>query len=248
MSGSTFRSSMAEQNAPQITTLSDISANMFAAFVLVLLMAAAAAASSGRAYRGSAAAGDRLVVERRPLQPGAMVRLLYDRRPGARGASIDLSRSTITLLVAGSKPREWRAPIPAAALIAALRLRGGGSAGHVRLYVFANDQYRTAIAAMKLAGARWREISIPLALRGRSGERWSHSFLRLTQIASDFVEFRFGLARLLQAGGRTGSGRARRALRGLSIGSIRARESPLVSGAHAAGPLERSRGDPGDRA
>lgn len=191
------------EDPAQITTLSDISANMFAAFILILIMVAAAAASR-QPIEGppKAAITDRDLhfVERAALDSKAMVDMLYDRRPGAPGASVDLFASRVTIsLGGGSQP----------ALASALPSLIGGRSAPVRLYVFANDQYEAVARTLAQAGLAWREISVPRALRSREGDDWASPFKELAREAVDPAQFRAGLARLLDAGeGRSPAARA----------------------------------------
>lgn len=193
------------EDAPQITTLSDISANMFAAFILILIMVAASAAS--RRPAASAPPGrtiterDLHFVQRQALDPQAMVKLLYDRRPGARGTSVDLFASGLALSAgAPSAPHLLNAGASETALANALKSALGAQSPPVRLYVFSNDHYATAAKVLAQSGFAWREISVPRALRRHDGDGWRPSFQALLREAGNFSAFRAGLARILQAG------------------------------------------------
>jgi hypothetical protein len=99
---------------PGFSVLSDISANMFAAFVLVLLLAAAFAQSRtpprSASTPGAASIGELELTSRTASAPNVMVQILFDRRPWAAGVSIDLmqSRLTVTLAHLGEGRSEQR--------------------------------------------------------------------------------------------------------------------------------------------
>ncbi|HUZ66901.1 MAG TPA: hypothetical protein VMU56_04470 [Beijerinckiaceae bacterium] len=192
------------EDAPQITTLSDISANMFAAFILILIMVAASAAS--RRPAASAPPGrtiterDLHFVQRQALDPQAMVRLLYDRRPGARGTSVDLFASGLALSAGAPSASGILTGGSEADLANALNSALGAQAGPVRLYVFSNKHYAATAKVLAQAGFAWREISVPRALRRHDGDGWRPSFRALLREAGNFSAFRAGLARILQAG------------------------------------------------
>lgn len=170
-------------------TLTDLSANIFAALFLILLILLATAGPQGpveaRRDLGSRA--------RAPLSAGALVELLRERLPRAPGLSLDLSASRIGTSVE-TAPGSGEAPF---AILDRLLARGEGrSMGPVRLYVFSPRLYAPVAERLERAGQPWREITVPAALRDPSGEGWSPAFLALPD---DPARFREGLARLLSA-------------------------------------------------
>src|SRR5690606_30739876 len=83
-----------------------------------------------------------------------------------------------------------------------------GLAGRpVRLYVFSNALYNPAAEALRRAGIRTVELTVPRALRDAAApdRGWSAAFLDLVGRAPDAASFRRELAALL-AGSAEGSG------------------------------------------
>ena len=191
----------------KVTTLSDMSANMFAAFLLILIMELSAASQRKPLHepdRRSVAPRNLQLVSRKPLSPPALVQFLYDRRPNAAGWSLDLFATRVVVSARGGD-ETLREPATAAANV---RAEANSLAGPVRLYVFANDLYNPVIAALDEKGVPHQEQSVPIALRDSGLDGWSASFTHLSRTAGSLPEFREGLARILNGGVRSASGAA----------------------------------------
>lgn len=159
------------------TVLTDLSANVFAALLLILLILLQAGADNHHSVPAPPVEAARLGArERTPLQAGALVSALHDRRPGAAGLSIDLT---------DAQP-------PPLDLI----LRSLDPALPVRLYVFSHRHYPAIAALLAGAGRRWEEISVPRVL-GDAATGWTPGFRALLARRSDLPRFRADLARLL---------------------------------------------------
>jgi hypothetical protein len=191
-----------KDNVPGFSVLSDISANMFAAFVLVLLLAAAFADSAAPKPGASAPGADSIekleLTSRTASAPSVMVQILFDRRPWAPGVSIDLMRSRLTVTapphasVSANVDRDSAATTLAAIL-------DGFPPSRARLYVFSNELYYPVASMLARLGG-FQEISVPAALRSADGSEWSKDFVRLSRSTTDANEFTDGLARLLEGG------------------------------------------------
>ena len=186
---------------PEVTTLSDISANMFAAFILILLMAVAAAAERRPPPQNPA---DRVVTQkdlrfvlRQALDPAAMLSLLYDRRPTAPGLSVDLFANRLVVTPASGKSTVLKR---SEATTEALRSRIDAQPGPARLYVFSNAFYGPVADAFDGGRLSYKELSVPVALRRADLDGWSDDFEALAAHSDNFLRFRDGLARILGGG------------------------------------------------
>lgn len=186
--------------------LSDMSANMFAAFLLILIVTIALA-SRHPPQKIEAATGhpDRklAIVERAPLAARQMIELLRDRGGGAGGASLDVFDDHVS------------ADLFSDHHTASVDLNGAGQGQVVielqqllrrvpddetiGLYIFDNGGYSAALETLRRSGKHYLEISVPMALREQDGKDWSKPFLDLISRGYDFERFRTELARLLAA-------------------------------------------------
>ncbi|WP_375453298.1 hypothetical protein [uncultured Methylobacterium sp.] len=174
--------------------LTDLSANIFAALLLILLIllrAGSDAPAPAVPVEATEALGSRA---RAPLRAGALVEILRARAPGTKGVSLDLVESGLRSPSAGF-------PVPEAAPLAALdRLLHAGEPGMpVRLYVFSHRWYDSTVRRLEQAGLAWHEITVPRALRDREGSAWSSAFLAILEHRDERGRFREDLARLLSA-------------------------------------------------
>lgn len=159
------------------TVLTDLSANVFAALLLILLILLQAGADAPDGAPGPPTEAAKLgAVGRAPLHADALVAILHARRPDAEGLSIDLTEV---------EPP----PLDAA-------LRGLDPALPVRIYVFSHRHYPAVAARLAGAGRPWDEISVPPAL-GDAEAGWTPAFRALLARRSDLPRFRAELARLL---------------------------------------------------
>lgn len=161
------------------TVLTDLSANLFAALLLILLILLQAGAD--RSDEGPAQpveAAQLAAREHTPLDAGALVAALYDRRPEAAGLSIDLTEAEPPLLDAAVRGLDPDLPI--------------------RLYVFSHRHYSATAALLRKMGRRWQEISVPPVL-GDAATGWTSAFRALLARRPAPPQFRADLAHLLGA-------------------------------------------------
>jgi len=182
---------------PDITVVTDISANIFAVFLLILILLLALRERTPPPPPPAAldVATDLDSVERAPLRPAEMVDLLYARRNAAAGISIDLLADRIVIVTRGrteqlSGAREITDRLR--------RLSVTGGAEPVGLYVFSHRWYATVIDALRPRA--FREASVPVALRRTDPSGgWSKGFAALLAKPSELASFRTELAYLLQS-------------------------------------------------
>ncbi len=185
-----------------ISVITDIAANTFAVFLLILLLLLAAQvdpASSPTDGRATETVldvdGDLASVLRTPLRPEDIIDTLYDRGSAARGTRIDLFDDRVEI-VSGNGIRQITAGGPAAttSIAAAMEVP-------ISLYVFDHRFYRTVLDGLLASRRVWRELSVPQALRRRDPatgrQTWSAGFLQLLARQLDRASFRLELARLL---------------------------------------------------
>lgn len=172
--------------------ITDLSANIFAALLLILLILLRA---------GSEAPAPAVPVEatqaldsraRTPLRAGALIAILRARAADTAGVSLDLVESGLRSPSAGF-PEPDAAPL--AALDRFLQAREPGMP--VRLYVFSHRWYDSTVRRLEQAGLAWNEITVPRALRDREGSAWSSAFLAILEHRDERGRFREELARLL---------------------------------------------------
>jgi hypothetical protein len=182
-----------------ITVVTDISANIFAVFILILIILLVAREQTPTVPTEAPAvidvATDLAAVDRAPLDPAAMVDLLYERRTAARSAKIDLFDDRIEVVTDTVSRR-----ISLAAPVAPQMMPALPADAAVGLYVFGHRGYRFVTEHLAGAGRTWREISVPAALRRRDSagfEDWSPGFKQLLARPQDIARFRIELARLL---------------------------------------------------
>ena len=194
-----------------LAILSDLSANIFAVFILVLIMLLLQPPQADDRPQPSPvieATSDLAIVERAPLPAASVIVHLFDRRASAEGESIDQladlhnevhNSEEVMLRIAGDQPVAQR--------LGAI-LKASPATAPVRLYVFDNRKYVLVTDALAGGGRTFREISVPQALRGRSGagsaDAWSTAFLQLIARPLDPSRFRYALARLLEGAGEGG--------------------------------------------
>jgi hypothetical protein len=191
---------------PDITVVTDISANIFAVFILILIILLAArqqAPGSQPALPSQIDIQSDLVsVDRSPLSPAAMVDLLYDRRNASPTIKIDAFDDRIDFVQNGSTRQVPLSSVPGARPQALPTLPPSATVG---LYVFSHRGYRFITEALAAANRPWREISVPAALRrfdpATGVARWSAGFTELAARPLDENAFRIELARLLASPG-----------------------------------------------
>jgi hypothetical protein len=182
---------------PDITVVTDISANIFAVFLLIMILLLALRERSPPPPPPAVldVVADLNGVERAPLRPAEMVGLLYGRRKDAGVISIDLLADRIEIAIGGrteqlSGSREIRDRLR--------RLAATGEAEPIGIYVFSHRWYATVTDA--LPPRAFREASVPLALRRTDPSGgWSLAFTALLTRSLDLPAFRIELARLLQS-------------------------------------------------
>lgn len=177
------------------TILSDLSANIFAALLIVLILLLQLKAAAER----SPAPARPIAVERAlqvrphtPLQAVEIVAMLRARGADAAGPSFDLVAAGLrrpdgTLVAGGGGLGD--------------ALQAASSSGPVRLYVFSPRWFDQVTASLAAAGRPWRDLSVPRALRAAAdSDAWLPAFVALASRGRDDASFRAGLARLLTAG------------------------------------------------
>jgi hypothetical protein len=194
-----FEGFAVNQDRPEITVVTDISANIFAVFILILiiLLVARNQAAPARPEAPTVVdASEFAVVERAPLSPAAMVELLYERRASSPATKIDLFDDRIEV-TAGPATRR----ISLAGPVRPEMLPPLSPDAAIGVYVFGHRGYRFVTDALMGASRAWREISVPAALRRRDPatgiEDWSGGFKELLVRPRDLPQFRTELARLL---------------------------------------------------
>jgi len=180
---------------PDITVVTDISANIFAVFILILIILVARGQTSVPQVPPTVidVDDDLASVERTLLRPAALVELFYDRRTAADVTAIDLFDDRIEITIGHATQR-----VTAAAMHEMLH-RPPASATPIGLYVFGPRWYRAVTESLAASGQAWREVSVPAALRrsDRAGQGWSPGFTELIARPLDLATFRVELAKLL---------------------------------------------------
>jgi hypothetical protein len=170
-----------------LTALSDVSANIFAAFLLMwFAMIAEGTATSLRVE------SDVVASQRALAPPDRVLRLLYDRLTAPQGVSLDIGPQRVAV-VRGDET-QW---IDAANTQALARMAAAAPREELRVFVIAHAAYPATIGALTGAQRHWKEISVPDALCASDRRDWSPEFLALKESAVDFQSFKRGLARLL---------------------------------------------------
>ncbi|MEJ1160530.1 hypothetical protein [Prosthecomicrobium sp. N25] len=177
------------------TILTDLSANVFAVFVLVLMLALAAPKGRDATPPASLEAATLGARAAKPLDPDAMVAMLHRRgEPG--GVSVDVFADRVVLLSSdGTSVLTGAAPAGA--------LAGLPPDRRVDVFVFSAGRYGAVAAALD-GRAGVAEMSVPGALRRPpgTGEGWSRGFERLQARRLDRQAFRSELAALVAGAGR----------------------------------------------
>lgn len=191
--------------ANRISILSDLSANLFAALLLILILLLQAKAAAGHVDAsgrrpGEQPAADRVgPVEHKPLQPAETIDLLRQRRSASPGLGLDLTQRGVIVSGAGAgrlAEIELDGMQPRTTLDEALGSAWGREP--IRLYVFANRGYGPLTRELEAKGVTWIEMSVPQALRAAdSDDHWSAAFRDLIAAPIGLPEFRAGLAQLL---------------------------------------------------
>jgi len=194
------------------SVISDVSANIFAVFILILVILLANARPPPPPAQSAPSSIDAMrdlhAVERAPVRAGDMVEMLRGHA-GSGTVNVDLFDGRIeiagmgnnTPLVLDVRRDGGRAMLDRLDGI----LRGQGASMPVRLFVFSNRWYAPVTARLTAAGRSWDEVSVPQALRatagGRTGDAWSNAFLDLVSRNLDRDRFRVALSRLLAGSG-----------------------------------------------
>lgn len=190
-----------------MTVAADLSANLFAAVLLVMIVLLAA--PSGGEPRSTVAPtveveSDVVAVRRTPLGPDDLVAHLASRQPGSPALVIDLHADRIEIRPPG-RARGEVVPLDGGVLRLDSRVRRAlETPGAVALFVFEPAAYPPIAELLTAAGRTWREISVPAALRSRTGDggsAWSPAFLALAERRPDAARFRRDLAALLAGAG-----------------------------------------------
>lgn len=177
-----------------LTVAADLSANIFAAFLLVMIVVLALS-GDGAAPAVPArldAERDLRTLQRAPLGPAGLVAALGARRPRSGTVLVDLFADRVALRSAAGRTTVLRDGLGEIG-----RLAAAGGPAPVVLSVFDATRYGAATAALAASGIGWREISVPIALRKPGGGDWSPAFLDLAARPGSDRDFREGLARLL---------------------------------------------------
>lgn len=198
--------------APNITIVTDISANIFALLILILIILLTAreqAPSSPAQMPGDLKLENHFaVIERTPLSGSEMVDLLYSRRTASNAIKVDLFDDGIEVL-AGNKSERIATTEEIDERLKSLAK--AAPEAPFAIYVFSHRWYRNVVEALMGVARVWREVSVPEALRESDEtsktERWSAGFRDLLRHSVDHDRFRDELARLL------GSARAPRKAR-----------------------------------
>lgn len=192
-----------------MTVAADLSANVFAAFLLILIVLLARSGTPEPATRPAPIEASRDLDTRthRPEAPAGLVELLRLRGPAAPGLTVDLHAERIEIGLPGRRTRTVLAlagidRASAAARIAAATLLA--EPGAVRLYVFDAAWYGAVTARLVRDGRSWRELSVPAALRvggQANGAAWAPAFEALVARSADPGRFRAGLAEIIAGSG-----------------------------------------------
>ncbi len=185
---------------PQISVVTDISANIFAVFIIILIVLLAAphdAPPPPAPAEPIEVKRDLAAVTRTPLDAGGLVSLLFEQRSSSASLKVDLFADRIDVAAPGQPPLTLPLPLDERAVAAVKPLATAGRP--IGLYVFDHRGY-AAVTGL-LAGRPFREVSVPRALRSGDVDRqdWSAGFRRLSETTSQFEPFREDLARLLAA-------------------------------------------------
>lgn len=190
--------------ANRITILSDLSANLFAALLLILILLLQAKVAAGHLDRSGRPEAPPAPARfgwaaHKPLQPLETIDLLRQRRPSAPGLGIDLTQSGVVLSGAeAGRLAETELDGTQVRTVLDEALGAGASRGPLRLYVFANRWYGSLTRELRAKGLAWTEMSVPRALRAAGpDDRWSAAFRDLIAAPMSLPEFRAGLAQLL---------------------------------------------------
>ena len=194
---------------PETTALADISANIFAALILVLIIVIA----SGQFHRPATPpppgettidlSRDLRTVTRPVLSPATMVEVLSTRAKPGPTINIEVTQRGISLALGGVEESIPLEPNQLEPTLARLR---SNRATAVQVLVFDNANYAAVPALLQRLGLlAWNELSVPAALHGRDGG-WSEGFRALIGRSFDTANFRTMLARLLAGGPQQGLG------------------------------------------
>lgn len=188
---------------PDLSAMSDIATNIFAVFILILVIML----DLGRGQLRQAppepvpidAVRDLVTVERQPLRADDMIEMLRIRGRDDVPA-IDLFESRVEVRLGRRPPvvLDARRDGGAAVLARLDDLLGRDLVTPpARLFVFSNRWYAATVERLSARRIAFREMSVPAALRGQTGDAWSDAFLDVAARALDQDRFRPALARLL---------------------------------------------------
>jgi hypothetical protein len=183
-----------------LTPMSDISANMFAAFLLMLLalfstLGSTTALRSGVTPPPPSAA----TISKRQIVPAAQaVQMLYDRLHPDDHVSIDVhDRGVLLLSGANSRWLDSSNDDFDAEVDAFLARAQRGDRDAIQVFVIAHGAYRSVSRVLTRGRRSFREISVPDALCATDRSDWSRDYLSLKASARSPAEFKVALTRLL---------------------------------------------------
>lgn len=179
--------------------MADISANLFAAFMIVFVIIVSRQAQHLPRRNPINLAGIDISRREAPLDASGMIRHLRQRFDGEPCIAIDIHEDSLVVERAPSGPQyRFALPLPLRDRTLLRNLLSGECPA--ALYVFANGGYSTIVELLQEVGTPWRELDIPDALRRPDGEDWSDGFRDLPARRLGETEFRNALRDLLQGG------------------------------------------------
>jgi hypothetical protein len=199
-----------ESGPATISVVTDISANIFAVFMLILIAALAASPAQAPTPVARDAIDDLGGIERAPLSAAAMVDLLHARTQVAEGPPIRIDLFEDRLVIARKGVPDLQVSTPEAALdaLAETSIRSAS----IPVYVFSARHFAAIRSA--LGSNVIRDLPVPAALQtmDAAGRRaWSPGFADLIFDNLDRPAFTSALARLLDGSTDKGAGGTRRA-------------------------------------
>jgi hypothetical protein len=187
------------EDQPAVSVITDISANIFAVFIVILILLLAAPHTvpvRPPAPPPIDVTHDLASTSRTPLTPA---QLLFERTRAGHAISIDLLPGRVVLVSPGLPPESYALPLADRSRQALADRLNASPAAPVGFYVFDHTGYA---AMLTIVGGRpFSELSVPIALRGliEGSLDWRDGFRRLIDGATDLDQFRRSLGRLLDA-------------------------------------------------